>query len=125
MYRIIYELEEALHAILEGKLSPEARETILGHAEVLQIFRSTKLGNIAGCRVRDGLIRRDAAVRLSRDGIVVWEGRIGSLRREKDDAREVKEGFECGIRLEGYDDIKEGDVVEAYSVEQVARTLAS
>src|SRR5205823_2188889 len=125
MYRIIYELEESLRATLEGKLAPEARESILGHAEILQVFRSTKLGNIAGCRVRDGLIRRDAQVRLARDGIVVWEGRIGSLRREKDDAREVKEGFECGIRLEGYDDVKEGDVIEAFTVEQVARTLAS
>jgi translation initiation factor IF-2 len=125
MYRIIYELEEAVRAILEGKLAPESRETILGHAEILQVFRSTKLGNIAGCRVRDGLIRRDAQVRLARNGVVVWEGRIGSLRREKDDAREVKEGFECGIRLEGYDDIKDGDVIEAFAVEQVARTLAS
>jgi translation initiation factor IF-2 len=124
MYRIIYDLEQELRAILEGKLAPEKRETILGHAEILQVFRSTKLGNIAGCRVRDGLVRRDAQVRLSRDGRVVWEGRVGSLRREKDDVREVKEGFECGIRLEGYDDIKEGDVVEAYTVEQVARTLA-
>jgi translation initiation factor IF-2 len=123
MHRIIYELEDEMKALLEGKLAPERRETILGHAEIRQVFRSTKLGNIAGCRVTDGLIRRDAPVRLAREGIVVWEGRIGSLRREKDDAREVKEGFECGIRLEGYDDIKEGDVVEAYTVESVARTL--
>ncbi len=125
MYKIIYELEDALKAMLEGKLSPESRESIIGHAEVLQLFRSTKLGNICGCRVRDGVIRRDAKVRLARDGIVVWEGAIGSLRREKDDAKEVKDGFECGIRLEGYDDVKEGDVIEAFTVEQVARTLAT
>lgn len=124
-YRIIYELEQDVRAILEGKLSPEAREQILGHAEILQVFRSAKLGNIAGCRVRDGVIRRDAKARLSRDGVVVWEGAIGSLRREKDDAREVKEGFECGIRLEGYDDLKDGDVIEAFQVEQVARTLGA
>jgi translation initiation factor IF-2 len=123
MHRIIYELEDEMRMLLEGRLAPEQRETILGHAEIRAIFRSTKLGNIAGCRVTDGVIRRDSTVRLARDGVVVWEGRIGSLRREKDDAREVKEGFECGIRLEGYDDIKEGDVVEAYTVEQVARTL--
>jgi translation initiation factor IF-2 len=123
MHRIIYELEDEMKALLEGKLAPEQRETILGHAEIRQVFRSTKLGNIAGCRVTDGVIRRDAPLRLSRDGIVVWEGRIASLRREKDDAREVKEGFECGIRLEGYDDVKDGDVLEAYTVEAVARTL--
>ena len=125
MYKIIYELEDALKGLLEGKLSPESRESIIGHAEVLQVFSSTKLGKIAGCRVRDGLIRRDAKVRLSRDGIVVWEGAIGSLRREKDDAKEVKEGFECGIRLEGYDDVKQADVIEAFTIEQVARTLAA
>jgi translation initiation factor IF-2 len=124
MCRIIYELEDELRAMLEGKLSPESRETVLGHAEILQIFSSTKLGKIAGCRVRDGVIKRDASVRLARDGKVVWTGKLGSLRREKDDAREVKEGFECGIRLEGYDDIKDGDVIEAFQVEQVARTLA-
>jgi translation initiation factor IF-2 len=125
MYRIIYELEQDLRGILEGKLSPEQRETILGHAEVLQVFRSTKLGNIAGCRVRDGLVRRDATARLSRNGIVVWEGKIASLRREKDDVREVKEGFECGIRLESFDDVKDGDVIEVFSVEEFARTLAT
>ncbi len=124
-YKIIYELEQDLRAILEGKLAPEKRESVLGHAEILQVFRSTKLGNIAGCRVRDGLVRRDATVRLARNGVIVWEGKIASLRREKDDVREVKEGFECGIRLEGYDDIKDGDVIEAFEVEQVARTLAT
>jgi len=124
-YRIIYELEEEVRSILEGKLAPESREQILGHAEVLQVFRSAKLGNIAGCRVRDGVVKRDARARLARDGVVVWDGAIGSLRREKDDAREVKEGFECGIRLEGYDDVKQGDVIEVYGVEQIARTLGS
>ena len=125
MYKIIYELEDALKLILEGKLSPESREAIRGHAEVLQVFSSTKLGKIAGCRVRDGVIKRDAKIRLSRDGIVVWEGSIGSLRREKDDAKEVKEGFECGIRLDGYDDVKQGDIIEGFDVEQIARTLAA
>jgi translation initiation factor IF-2 len=123
-YRIIYELEDDMRALLEGKLAPEQRETILGHAEVLQVIRSGKVGNIAGCRVRDGLIRRDAQVRLARQGIVVWEGRVDSLRRFKEDVREVKEGFECGIHLESFDDVKEGDVIEAFSVESVARTLA-
>ena len=104
-------------------LSPTARETITGHAEIREVFSITKVGKIAGCRVIDGLIRRSARVRLLRDDIVIHDGALGSLKRFKDDVREVREGFECGIGIEGYNDIREGDVIEAYEIEQVARTL--
>ena len=87
------------------------------------MFAITKVGKIAGCRVTDGMIRRGARLRLLRDDIVIHEGALGSLKRFKDDVREVREGFECGIGIEGYNDIREGDVIEAYEIEQVARTL--
>jgi translation initiation factor IF-2 len=122
-YRIVYEIESDVRDALEGKLAPEQREVILGHAEVLKVFSSSKFGNIAGCRVRDGMIRRDSRLRLLRAGEVIAGGRVASLRREKDEVREVKDGFECGIRLEGYDAFQEGDELEAYTIEEVKRTL--
>jgi translation initiation factor IF-2 len=122
-HSIIYELLDEAKAGLSGLLSPTSRETILGHAEVREVFSITKVGKIAGCRVVDGLIRRGVRLRLLRDDIVIHEGPLGSLKRFKDDVREVREGFECGIGVEGYNDIREGDVIEAYDVEQVARTL--
>jgi translation initiation factor IF-2 len=96
---------------------------MLGHAEIREVFSITKVGKIGGCRVTDGLIRRGARVRLLRDDVVVYDGALGSLKRFKDDVREVREGFECGIGIEGYNDIREGDVIEAYEVEEVIRTL--
>ena len=122
-YSIIYELLDEIKGALSGLLSPTARETILGHAEIREVFAVSKVGKVAGCRVVDGLIRRGARLRLVRDDVVIHEGAMGSLRRFKDDVREVREGFECGIGIEGYNDIREGDVIEAYEVEQVARTL--
>ena len=122
-HSIIYELLDEAKAALSGMLSPTARETILGHAEIREVFSITKVGKIAGCRVIDGLIRRGARVRLLRDDIVIHDGALGSLKRFKDDVREVREGFECGIGIEGYNDMREGDVIEAYEIEQVARTL--
>jgi translation initiation factor IF-2 len=104
-------------------LTPTARETTLGHAEIREVFTISKVGKIAGCRVLDGVIRRGARVRLLRDDIVIHDGALGSLKRFKDDVREVREGFECGIGIEGYNDLREGDVIEAYEIEQVARTL--
>jgi translation initiation factor IF-2 len=104
-------------------LTPTARETTLGHAEIREVFSITKIGKIAGCMVTDGLIRRNARVRLVRDDVVIHDGALGSLKRFKDDVREVREGFECGIGIEGYNDIRVGDVVEAYEIEQIARTL--
>jgi translation initiation factor IF-2 len=122
-HSIIYELLDEVKASLSGMLSPGSRETILGHAEIREVFTITKVGKIAGCRVIDGLIRRGARLRLLRDDVVIYEGALGSLKRFKDDVREVREGFECGIGIEGYNDIREGDVIEAYEVEEVARTL--
>jgi translation initiation factor IF-2 len=122
-HSIIYELLDEVKAGLSGLLSPTARETTIGHAEIREVFTITKVGRIAGCRVIDGLIRRGARVRLLRDDIVIHDGALGSLKRFKDDVREVREGFECGIGIEGWNDLREGDVIEAYEVEQVARTL--
>jgi translation initiation factor IF-2 len=122
-HSIIYELLDEIKAALSGLLSPTARETITGHAQVREVFTITKVGKIAGCRVVDGIIRRSARLRLLRDDVVIHEGALGSLKRFKDDVREVREGFECGIGVEGFQDIREGDVIEAYEVEQVARTL--
>jgi translation initiation factor IF-2 len=122
-HSIIYELLDEVKANLSGMLAPGSRETILGHAEIREVFTITKVGKIAGCRVIDGLIRRGARLRLLRDDVVIYEGGLGSLKRFKDDVREVREGFECGIGIEGYNDIREGDVIEAYEVEEVARTL--
>jgi translation initiation factor IF-2 len=122
-HSIIYERLDEAKAALSGMLSPIARETMLGHAEIREVFSITKVGKIAGCRVTDGVFRRSARVRLLRDDIVIHDGALGSLKRFKDDVREVREGFECGIGVEGYNDIREGDVIEAYEIEQVARSL--
>ncbi len=122
-HSIIYELLDEAKAALSGMLTPTARETTLGHAEIREVFSISKVGKIAGCRVIDGLIRRGARVRLLRDDIVIHDGALGSLKRFKDDVREVREGFECGIGIEGYNDLREGDVIEAYEIEQVARSL--
>ena len=103
-------------------LKPEFEELTLGQAEIRAIFRSSKLGNIAGCMVTSGLIRRNAKVRLIRDGAVVVESAdLASLRREKDDVAEVREGFECGLVLRGFNDIKEGDVVESFELKEIPR----
>ncbi|HEX6113024.1 MAG TPA: translation initiation factor IF-2 [Geminicoccaceae bacterium] len=122
-HSIIYELLDEVKAHLSGLLAPSRRETTLGHAEVREVFAISKVGKIAGCRVVDGLIRRGARVRLLRDDVVIHDGALGSLRRFKEDVREVREGFECGIGIEGWSDLREGDLIEAYEVEQVARTL--
>jgi len=125
LYRIIYEAVADVRAALEGMLRPEEREVILGEAEVLETFKVPKIGLIAGCAVRSGIIRRDGRVRVIRDAVEVFEGTIASLRRFKDDVREVREGFECGIGIENFNDIKVGDRIECYRTEEVARTLES
>jgi translation initiation factor IF-2 len=122
-YKVIYDAIDDIKAALSGLLKPEEREQILGEAEVRQMFRVPKLGTIAGCYVRDGTIPRNASVRLVRDGVIVYDGKISSLRRFKDDVAEVREGFECGIGLENFQDVKEGDLIEAYRVEEVARSI--
>jgi translation initiation factor IF-2 len=121
-YRIIYELLDDVEAILVGRLSPEEVESLLGSAEVRETFRAPRFGTIAGSYVTEGEINRGARVRLVRDGVVVYDGTIGSLRRFKDDVRTVAQGFECGIGLDNFRDIKEGDILESYVVNEVART---
>ncbi|MCB1884015.1 MAG: translation initiation factor IF-2, partial [Geminicoccaceae bacterium] len=122
-YSIIYELLDEVKGLLSGMLSPESKEVILGHAEIRQVFSVPRAGKVAGCMVRDGVIRRGSRCRLLRDDVVVYEGHLGSLRRFKDDVREVREGFECGMSIEGYNDIQERDVIEAFEVQEVARSL--
>jgi translation initiation factor IF-2 len=123
LYKVIYEAVDDIRARLEGLLRPEEREVILGEAEVREIFKVSRVGTIAGCSVRSGVINRQARVRVIRDGVEVYAGSIASLRRFKDDVKEVKEGYECGIGIENFNDIKVGDVIECYRKEEVARTL--
>ncbi|HEU4714470.1 MAG TPA: translation initiation factor IF-2 [Pyrinomonadaceae bacterium] len=122
LHSIIYKVEEEIRAAMIGMLEAIEKEKILGKAAVREVFRVPRAGTVAGCMVIDGLIRRNAKARLIRDGVVSWEGNIGSLRRFKDDVSEVREGFECGISLENFNDVKVGDQIEAYIVERVAAT---
>ena len=123
LYRVIYDAIDDIRSALAGMLSPEERETELGRAEVRALFRVPRAGVIAGCYVLEGTITRNARARVVRDGVVVYDARISSLRRFKDDVRDVAEGFECGIGVENFNDIKEGDIIEAYEVREVAREL--
>ena len=123
LYTVIYHLTEDIQKAMTGLLKPTYREEDLGHAEVRKVFRVSKVGTIAGCLVLDGVIQRSAKVRLLRDNVVVWEGGLASLRRVKDDVSEVKNGFECGIGLERFQDIKEGDVIESFRIVEVAREM--
>jgi translation initiation factor IF-2 len=125
LYKVIYDAVNDVRAALEGMLRPEEREVILGEAEVRQTFKAPKVGVVAGCYVRNGTISRQARVRVVRNGIEVYDGTIGSLRRFKDDVREVEKGYECGISVENFNDVKVGDVIECYRTEEVARTLQS
>ena len=123
LYRVIYDAIDDIRSALGGMLKPEQRETELGRAEVRALFRVPKVGLVAGSYVVQGTITRNARARVIRDGVVAYDGRIGSLRRFKDDVREVSEGFECGIGIENFNDVKEGDIIEAYEVREVAREL--
>ncbi|MDP9349378.1 MAG: translation initiation factor IF-2, partial [Gemmatimonadota bacterium] len=125
LYNIIYEAVEEVRSAMEGLLSPEEREILLGTAEVRQLFKVPRVGTVAGCMVTRGVLDRRGKIRVIRDGVQVYEGELGSLKRFKDDAREVREGFECGLNVANFNDIKVGDVLECYRVEEVARTLAS
>ncbi|HJQ10726.1 MAG TPA: translation initiation factor IF-2 [Gemmatimonadaceae bacterium] len=125
LYKIIYEAIEDVRSALEGMLRPEEKEVVLGEAEVRELFKVPRMGVIAGCSVRSGVINRQARIRVIRDSVEIYDGNIGSLRRFKDDVREVREGFECGIGIENFNDLKVGDVLECYRKEQVARTLTS
>ncbi|WP_349358986.1 translation initiation factor IF-2 [Stappia sp.] len=122
-YNIIYDLVDDVKAAMSGLLSPERRETFLGNAEILEIFNITKVGKVAGCRVTEGTVERGAEVRLIRDDVVIHEGKLGTLKRFKDEVKEVQSGQECGMNFENYQDMRPGDVIECYRVEEVARTL--
>lgn len=122
-YNIIYDAVDDVKNAMQGMLAPERREQILGMVEIRQVFKVSKLGNIAGCMVLEGIVKRGAHVRLLRDNTVIWTGDLDSLKRFKDDAKEVKEGFECGLTLKGYDDIQEGDQLEVFEIQEIARTL--
>jgi translation initiation factor IF-2 len=121
-YEIIYKLIEEIEASLLGLLAPVYEEVVTGEAEVREVFRVPKLGAIAGCFVRDGVITRGSKVRFLRDGAIIWKGSITSLRRFKDDAREVATGFECGIGLSDYQDLKPGDIIETFEEREIPRT---
>jgi translation initiation factor IF-2 len=123
LHSVIYKVEDEIRSAMAGLLEPTEKEMRLGQAAVRQVFHVAKIGNVAGCMVTEGLVRRKAQARLIRDNVVIYGGTIQSLRRFKDDATEVREGFECGITLENYNDIKPGDVIEAFTIEKVAQTL--
>jgi translation initiation factor IF-2 len=118
LYEIIYRLIEDIEKALKGMLEPETREIQVGQAQVRQVFKINKVGSIAGCRVISGELRRNARIRVIRNGSVVFEGEIASLKHEKDDVKEVRQGFECGVSLKGYNDINEGDLLENYIIEK-------
>ncbi|MCB1025531.1 MAG: translation initiation factor IF-2, partial [Acidobacteria bacterium] len=122
LHSIIYKVEEEITAAMVGMLDAIEKEVILGKALVLETYKVSKVGMIAGCRVTEGVIKRQAKARLIRDGVVAWEGDIASLKRFKDDANEVKQGFECGISLVNFNDLKVDDEIEAYIIEQIAAT---
>jgi translation initiation factor IF-2 len=123
LYEVIYEATKQVKSALAGLLKPEEVERISGVAEVRQVFSVSRTGNVAGCMVLSGTIYRSSRVRLRRDGEAIFDGRIASLRRFKDDVKEVTAGFECGIALEGQNDVQPGDSIEAYQIEEVARVL--
>ena len=123
LHTVIYELSDEMRKAMTGLLEPTFREVTRGRAEVRETFKVPKVGNIAGCHVVEGVIPRNAAVRLLRDNVVVHEGKIAQLKRFKDDASEVRVGFDCGIRLDRYQDFKPGDTIEAFVQEEVAATL--
>ena len=120
-HRIIYEIIEEIEAAMKGMLAPTFKEVINGHAEVRQTIRVPGVGTIAGCYIQDGKITRNSQIRILRDGVVIFEDKIASLKRFKDDAKEVAAGYECGVGLEKFNDIKEGDILEAFVMEEVQR----
>jgi translation initiation factor IF-2 len=122
-YNIIYDVVDDVKAAMSGMLAPEKKEQILGTVEIRQVISVSKVGNIAGCMVTDGIIKRSASVRLIRHNVVVHTGELDSLKRFKDDVKEVRQGYECGLMLKNFNDIQEGDQLEAFEIVEVARTL--
>ena len=123
LYSIIYDAIEEVKSAMEGMLSPEIKEEIVANVEVREVFKITKVGTVAGCMVKEGKIKRNNKIRLIRDGIVVYSGDLGSLKRFKDDVKEVATGYECGLNITNYNDIKVGDIIEAYEEVEVKKTL--
>jgi translation initiation factor IF-2 len=123
-YNIIYDLVDDVKAAMSGLLKPERRETFIGYATIKEVFQITKVGKVAGCQVTEGIVERGAGVRLLRDNVVIHEGSLKTLKRFKDEVREVKEGFECGMAFENYENIQKGDIIECFEMEEVARALA-
>lgn len=119
LHQVIYKMVEEIEAAMKGMLAPEMEEVVTGQAEIRHIYKVSKIGNIAGCYVTDGSIKRDCGIRLIREGIIVYEGKLASLKHFKDDAKEVNQGYECGLTIENYNDIKEGDIVEGYVMQEV------
>ncbi len=122
-YNIIYDAVDEVKAAIGGMLTPDKREEIIGNAEIRQVFRVSKIGAIAGCMVTNGVVRRTAKLRVLRDNVVIFTGELESLKRFKDDAKEVRENFECGLNIKGYNEIAEGDILEFFEIKEVARTL--
>ncbi|HEX9739163.1 MAG TPA: EF-Tu/IF-2/RF-3 family GTPase, partial [Ignavibacteriaceae bacterium] len=123
LYSIIYDAINDVKDAMEGMLAPTVEEVIVGNVEVREVFKITRVGTVAGCMVIDGYVKRNNPIRLIRDGIVVYTGEMGQLKRFKDDVQEVKKGFECGLSIKNFNDIKIGDVVESYEEREVKRTL--
>jgi len=122
-YSVIYELIDDVKDALSGMLSPEIREEILGTAEVRDVFRSPRYGQIAGCMVIEGVVHRNKPIRVLRDNVVIYEGELESLRRFKDDVSDVRNGTECGIGVRNYNDVRAGDLIEVFDTKEIARTL--
>ena len=119
LYRVIYDCIEEIEAAMKGMLAPKFKEVVLGTAEIRQTIKASGVGTIAGCYVKSGKMVRNASVRLIRDNVVIYEGVLGSLKRFKDDAKEVLENFECGMTIDGYNDLKEGDMIEAFEMQEI------
>ncbi|MNM92955.1 Translation initiation factor IF-2 [compost metagenome] len=122
-YNIIYDAVDEIKAAMSGMLAPEKRETTTGTVEVRQVFRVPKVGAVAGCMVTDGVVKRSSLVRVLRNNVVIFSGELDSLKRFKDDVKEVKQGFECGLSIKNFNDVQEGDLLEVYEITEVARTL--
>jgi len=122
-YSIIYNLLDDIRDVLSGMLKPELRERFLGNAQILEVFNITKVGKVAGCRITEGVIKRGCGVRLLRDNVVIHEGKLGTLKRFKDEVPEVTSGMECGMGFEKYEDIRVGDQIECFETEVIKRTL--
>jgi translation initiation factor IF-2 len=122
-YGVIYDIVDQVKGAMTGMLSPKFKEEILGVAEVREVFRSPKLGSIAGCMVVDGVVKRNSPIRVLRDNVVIYEGSLESLRRFKEDASEVRQGLECGIGVKNYNDVKPGDQIEVFETVEIKRTL--